>query len=80
MALLLQRSWQGILQWMELPIALGYLWVLQGLDAAWEWILMEQAEILAVLVSEPASRYVNYLEAPRAALGDKHEMESWVER
>lgn len=61
-------------------LASGYLWVLQGLDAAWEWILMEQAELLPMLMSEPASRYVNYLEAPRAALGDKHEMESRVER
>lgn len=64
-------------------LASGYLWVLQGLESAWEWILMEQAELLpllVMLVSEPASRYVNYLEAPRAALGDKHEMERWVER
>lgn len=61
-------------------LASGYLWVLQGLDAAWEWILMEQAELLPMLMSEPASRCVNYLEAPRAALGDKHEMENRVER
>lgn len=37
---------------------------------------MEQAEIMPVLVSQPASSYVNYLEALRAALGDKREMES----
>lgn len=61
-------------------LALGYLWVLQGLNAAWEWTLMEQAEIIPMLVSEPASSYVNYLEALRVALGDKHEVENWEER